>query len=144
MYRLCIAVITALLLSTTTQARDNIQTYSIEEALNANSGKSRLGDRVKFYFADQTYGSASRKFGEYRTNKKTNALNKSDAEACRWVFLSALLALRDRAIKEGANAVVNIRSNYKNQIFASRTEYQCGAGSIMAGVALVADLVELK
>ena len=66
-----------------------------------------------------------------------------DQEACEWAFLSAIKALQERAQKDGMNAVVNITSNYKHQSFASKTEFECGAGNIMAGVALKADIVKL-
>ncbi|MDE1308731.1 hypothetical protein L9W77_17725 [Vibrio aestuarianus] len=76
--------------------------------------------------------------------KKTNAFNKTDEEACNWVFLSAMIALKDRAIKEGGNAVVNIKSNYKNNLTSSNDTFQCGAGAVMAGVALSGEVVKLK
>jgi uncharacterized protein YbjQ (UPF0145 family) len=82
--------------------------------------------------------------GEFATNKKTNAFGKSDEAACQHVFLSAVLELQERARKEGGNAVINIKSNYKNDLRASATEFTCGAGAVLAGVALVGDVVTLK
>ena len=41
------------------------------------------------------------------------------------------------------NAVVNIQSYYKKREFVSQTEYQCGAGTFVAGVALKGTLVKL-
>ena len=67
---------------------------------------------------------------------------KSDKEACEWVMLSALKALQQRAITENMDAVVNIESNYKHRHFASETEFECGAGALMAGVALKGTLVK--
>ncbi|MCK5205111.1 MAG: excinuclease ABC subunit A, partial [Desulfobacterales bacterium] len=64
-------------------------------------------------------------------------------QACEWVFLSALLKLQERARNQGANAVINIKSNYKNNEVVSDTEYQCGAGTIFAGVALKGRIVKL-
>ncbi len=136
--------VVTLLLCATSYARDDVQSYPIQEALNSKVATQKLGDEVKFYFGDQKYGDVSKRFGEFKTNKKTNAFNKSDEEACRWVFISALIALKNRAIREGADAVVNIRSNYKNNLRSSTSEYRCGSGAIMAGVALTGDLVKLK
>jgi uncharacterized protein YbjQ (UPF0145 family) len=59
-------------------------------------------------------------------------------------MLSALIQFRDKARSLGANAVVNIRSNFKNNLFVSETEYSCGAGGLMAGVALIGDFVKLE
>ncbi len=69
---------------------------------------------------------------------------KSDEKACNWAFLSAMIALRDRALNEGGNAVVNIKSNYKQNEMSSNTEFECHAGAIMSGVALKGTVVKLK
>jgi hypothetical protein len=39
--------------------------------------------------------------------------------------------------------VVNIRSNYKRKLFASTTEFECGAGAVIAGVVLKGEVVKL-
>ena len=125
-------------------ARDDINGYLIKEALDLEQSKSKLGEKIKFYFGDQAHGEILKTFGEFRTNKKTNAFNKSDLEACQWVFLSAMISLRDRAVREGGNAVINIKSNYKNNLTSSKDTFQCGAGTFVAGVALVGTVVKLN
>ncbi len=129
--------------STNTFARDDIGSYSIESAMSSDVAKAKLGTEVKFYFGEQRYPSVTTSFGEFKTNKKTNAFNKSDEEACNWVFLSAMIALKDRAIKEGGNAVVDIKSNYKGNLTSSDETFQCGAGNVVAGVALSGKVVKL-
>lgn len=47
------------------------------------------------------------------------------------------------AHNQGGNAVVNIKSNHKNIETVSDTDYLCGAGNVMAGVALKGTVVEL-
>jgi uncharacterized protein YbjQ (UPF0145 family) len=123
-------------------ARDTVETYSIDAALQSEPGK--VGDDVALYFAGQRHPSVVKTIGEFATNKKTNAFGKSDEAACQRVFLSAVLELQERARKEGGNAVINIRSNYKNELHASATDFTCGAGAIMAGVALKGDVVTLR
>jgi uncharacterized protein YbjQ (UPF0145 family) len=54
-----------------------------------------------------------------------------------------VLELQERARKEGGNAVINIKSNYRNEERASATQYTCGAGAVIAGVALKGDVVTL-
>jgi hypothetical protein len=103
-----------------------------------------LGSDIKFFFGDQSHGKILKKYGEFKTNKKTNAFGKSDIEACLRAFLSAMISLRDRAVKLGGNAVINIKSNYKNNLTSSKDNFQCGAGAIVAGVALVGTVVEVK
>ena len=54
-----------------------------------------------------------------------------------------MITLQDRAVAEGGNAVINIRSYYYKNDFSSATEFECGAGAIMAGVTMVGEVVKL-
>jgi len=110
-------------------------------------------DRLLWGYSDELWAlfgipgqpvSVQQRLGEDVTNKKTNAANKSDAEACRWVALSALRALQDGARSRGANAVVDIVSYYKKNEFKSSTNYECYAGTILAGVALKGTYAKVK
>lgn len=139
-----LALIPLIFCATQAAARDDVGNYSITSAMNTEAAKSALGDTIRFYFGDQSYGAIAADFGEFGTNKKTNAFNKSDQEACEWVFLSAMIALRDRAVREGGNAVVDIKSNYKSNLTSSTETFQCGAGNVLAGVALTGRVVTLQ
>ena len=97
---------------------------------------------VPVYFAGQQHAAITSTWGEVSTSRKTNAVGKSDEEACQWALLSALKVLQENAQKRGFDAVVNVRSNYQNKEFSSATEFQCGSGAIMAGVALKGDIVK--
>ncbi len=136
------AVMLLILISTGVQARDTRLELSVQEVLNRDDAGTLLGD-MQFYFAGQPHSAVQKSLGEFQSNRKTNAFGKSDKEACQWAMLSALKSLKERAESLGGNAVVNIRSNYKNNEFVSDSEYQCGAGAIMAGVALKGDVVQL-
>lgn len=124
-------------------ARDTQHFLSIQEAMNTPEAKEKLNKGVKFYFGNQV-PAHTKSQGSYVANRKTNAFNKSDEEACRWVFLSSLIALQDRALAQGGNAVVNIHSFYKQDAHFSNTQYECHAGAIMAGVALKGTIVTVK
>ena len=124
-------------------ARDNVVTFPIAGVMGQSQNSSRL-EGVQFFFGDQPHPVIAQNFGEFPTNKKTNAFNKSDKEACEWAFLSALLSLHQRALSLGGNAVTNIRGNYKNTPFSSTTEFQCGAGATVAGVTLTGTVVKLQ
>lgn len=134
---------TLTLFSSLAFARDDIGSYSIAEVLGSETAKAKLGSDIAFYFGEQVYPEPKQKWGEIRTNKKTNAFNKSDREACEWVFLSALIALKNSAVGQGGNAVVNIKSNYRNKLTSSEETFQCGAGALIAGVALTGEVVKL-
>ncbi|WP_322032744.1 excinuclease ABC subunit A [Paraburkholderia sp. J76] len=123
-------------------ARNTVDTYAVDAALKSEPGK--VSDDVALYFAGQPHPAVAKTLGQFSTNKKTNAFGKSDEAACQHVFLSAVAELQERARKEGGNAVINIKSNYKNELRESATEFTCGAGAMVAGVALVGDVVTLK
>lgn len=144
MNKYIILVLSALFLSygTATLARDSVHQFSIAEVMEKPDNISKLAG-VSFYFGDQNHPSFKQNYGEFRTNKKTNAFNKSDVEACQWVMMSALLQLHAQAREMGADAVINIKSNYKNNKVSSETDYTCGAGNVVAGVALVGEIVKL-
>lgn len=140
---LACAALTALLMTGDVQARTTLVQMPADEVLSDPEFAPQI-QGVTFYFGASAHPTIVKNFGEYRTNKKTNAFNKSDEEACRWVFRSAILQLHKKAVSLGANAVVNIRSNYKNNLTVSDTEYTCGAGGLMAGVALIGDFVTVE
>lgn len=126
-------------------ARDDIKDYSIKSVLDSEQGKAKLGNEVRFYFGQQKpKGKIVKRYLTVSTNQKTNAFNKSDEEACQWVFLSAMIKLRDRAIREGGNAIIDIKSNYRNNLTSSETTFKCGAGAFVAGTALKGTIVKLK
>ena len=136
---LLIATATALLaLTSTASARDTRVEQSLRELISSQAAKD-----AGFYLAGQPV-SVQQRLGEDVTNKKTNAANKSDVEACNWVALSALLALQDGAKSRGANAVVDIVSYYKKNEFKSATNYECWAGTFVAGVALKGTYAKVK
>lgn len=124
-------------------ARDSRLQLPLAEVLDPAYHQGKLDGSVRFYFADQTTPPVRAQRGEGVANRKTNAANKSDREACRWVMLSALIALQDAAKNRGANAVINIQSYYKKHEFASTREYECGAGALLAGVTLKGTYAEL-
>ncbi|WP_417067192.1 hypothetical protein [Niveibacterium terrae] len=141
-YRLMVALLTSLF-ALGAQARDTELHLSIDEAMASTDAKAKLDSGVKFFFANQKTPAIEKSFGEDSTNKKTNAFGKSDEEACRWAFLSAMIQLQNRARQLGADAVVDIESFYKRDAEKSATDYECHAGAVLAGVALKGRFVKL-
>ncbi|PRH83218.1 excinuclease ATPase subunit [Arenimonas caeni] len=137
MNRLSILALAAtLLLAAPAQARDSRLHLDFQEAVKSGLADGTLDGSVSFHLAGARTPAVSQRLGAAQSNRKTNALNKSDEEACRWVLMSVLVAMQDQARAKGANAVVDIVSNYKKKEFRSATQYECAAGNIMAGVAL--------
>ncbi len=132
------------LLTTPALARNDFKTFSIADAFALEVYKRKLGDDVKFYFGDAKHRTVVKKFGEWPTQKKTNAFNKTDEYACQWALLSALLSLKKRAQSEGGNAVINIKSNNDHIEKSSSQTFECEVGNIIASVALLGTVVALK
>ena len=138
---MCVATVVGTALPV--QAADKKVMLPIADAMNDNNAKDRLGNDVKFFFGKQPHPKVLEKRGSDKTSQKTNAFAKSDQKVCHWAFLSAMLALQKRAQDLGANAVVNIVSNYGNNESSSETEFECHVGNIVGGVALKADFVKI-
>jgi hypothetical protein len=139
LFAVCVA---ASLAGTNAEARDTKHLLPIADAINSPQGKNALGTDIKLYFAGEEAPKAAKTLGSFVTNKKTNAVLKSDETACKWVLLSALKELQERARKEGGNAVVDIESFYKQEPYRSTDKYECHAGSTIAGVALRGTVIE--
>lgn len=118
-------------------ARDTRGKYDIKEATTSARAKSVLGTDIKLYWAKQKHPKVKSNMGKIKVSKKANAFNKSDKEVCHLVLLTALEQLQQKARSMGANAIIDIKSNYKNKIHESPEVFECGAGALMAGVALV-------
>jgi uncharacterized protein YbjQ (UPF0145 family) len=125
------------------QARDTTHFLPFEQAVQEALNAGRLDGSVKFYLAGNPVKANVVKSG-VTTSQKTNAFNKSDEGACSWALQSALIRMQNAAKQAGANAVVNIVSNYKNVVYSDTQKYECHAGAVMAGVALKADLANVK
>ncbi|GAB2179336.1 hypothetical protein DLREEDagr8_48940 [Dongia sp. agr-C8] len=98
---------------------------------------------VAFYFAGQPHPAAVQDYGEVVTNRKGNSFGRPDEEACTYTMISALKQLNQRAHELGGDAVIEIVSYYRKQVFSSETEYECHAGGFVAGVALKGTIVKL-
>lgn len=114
-------------------ARDTTLHLDAKDVLDPSYSKGKLDGSVRFYFAGQPTPDVLSELGAGTTRRKTNAVGRSDTDACKWVMLTAMLALQEQAKSRGANAVVGITSA---QAFAKQTQYECRAGALMAGVSL--------
>lgn len=142
--RTCMVLAVALLFSGSVgYARNTILRYLINDALNQPEAVAKLNDSIQLFFGDQEYPDVQRQLGTVTANRKTNAFNRSDKFACEWAFLSAMITLQESAAVHGGDAVINIRSYYYKNHFSSETEFECGAGALMAGVTMVGDIVKL-
>ena len=138
----------AILLSVTqaeiAEARNTRYTLAIADVKADSRYAEAVPGDVAFYFADQQHPAVESDFGAVVTNRKGNSAGRPDEEACRWTMMSALKQLRDSAVEQGGDAVVNIVSYYRKEVFSSTTQYECHAGAIISAVALKGTVVKLK
>lgn len=124
-------------------AADVLEQYRVADAMNLPKVSEKFSDDVEFYWGDQPYPAVTQTYGTFKTSKRTSSFGKSRGHACAWAMASALTALRDRANKEGGNAVINIVSNIKDREESSAENYTCLAGSVVVNVALKGTVVTL-
>lgn len=124
-------------------AADSKVKFPIKDAMGLEKIKNQFDDDVSFYWGNSPHAKVTKKFGSFKTSKRTNGFSKARSQACAWAMASSLVALRDRARREGGNAVINIVSNIKNHEESSETEYSCLAGRVVVNVALKGDVVTL-
>jgi len=136
MRRILPIVLTALVVVAPVGARDTALHLDTRDVLAPSYSQGKLDGSVRFYFADESSPAVVSRLGDASTSRKTSGVGKTDADACRWAMLSALLALQAQAKSLGANAVIGITSNYNQHPYASKTQFECHAGGIMVGVAL--------
>ncbi|MET1026299.1 MAG: hypothetical protein ABWY00_03960 [Dongiaceae bacterium] len=125
------------------EARDTRYELKIADVKSDSRYAESVPQTVTFYFDKQQPPKTGKDLGEFVTNRKTNSVGRPDEEACKWAMMSALKELGDRAVSEGGNAVINIVSYYKKNVFASDTLYECHAGAFVAGVALKGAVVKI-
>lgn len=115
-----------------------------QEGITRATQAGLLDGSVKFYLAGQMVPGEIRKIRTVTSSRKTNGSNKSDEEACVWALQSALVSLQNAAKKAGANAVIDIASVYKRDVYKDAQKYQCRAGMLIASVALRGELATVK
>ena len=124
-------------------ARNTFVDLDVAEARAQGAGRENLL-AVPVFMAGEKRPATSQELGTFTANRSTNAFNKSDRAACQIAFLSALIVLQNRALLEGGDAVVDVRSVTRGNLLESATQFRCVAGNVVAVVALEGLVVKLK
>jgi hypothetical protein len=124
-------------------ARETFHDLDTKQAVDSELGKSKLLG-VPIHFAGQSHAKIASDMGVFTANRRTSAFGKSDEEACRIAFLSAVIALQKRVQTLGGAAVVDIKSITKHQNLESATQYRCVAGDVVANVVLTGRVVKFE
>lgn len=128
----------------TGRAADSWLELPVNEALDSVLAGEKMHPQIKVYMKGQEHPAVERRIGEYKSNKRSNAFGKPREEGCEVAFISALIALQERAISEGGNAVVDIYSMTKYQRYENAEKYNCLAGNMVANVVLMGTVVKLE
>jgi hypothetical protein len=137
-----IAVVLALL-PVAAHAKDEQRLFDIAFVMGSPEARERFDETIRFYWSGQAAPAPLQTVRIHTSERKTFSPTRTEREACDQSFVEALAALRDAARAAGANAVVEIKSLYKNREFRSPTEYECRLGYFAAGVTLEGTLVKL-
>lgn len=138
----CLLALLFLVTPSAALARSDLLDLSVAEAKGSALGQAKLLD-VRFYMAGQSHRRVVESFGVSRSNRRTNAFGKSDDEACEVAFLSAIIALQNRAKAQGGDALIDIRSVTRDNDLSSASKYRCAVGFAIANVALEGRVVKL-
>lgn len=142
-YPVLLGLFTLAAVATPALAKDDWHQFSAKDAQASALGKDSLKPEVKLFMKGEKHAKVLKRLGEFKSNKRGNAFGKSAQEACDRTFISALIALQERAAKEGGNAVIDIYTITRDQKFESVDQYSCIKGGMVANVALMGTVAEL-
>jgi hypothetical protein len=126
-------------------AADRVVYMPFQPALSAGQDSGKLDGSVKFYLAGtQPNGKLNVIKDNVEVSRKTNAFGKKDPVTCAWVMQSVLISLQEQAKAAGANAVVDIVSNYDGSEYSDDKTYECHIGFLMSGVQLKGKLATVE
>ena len=140
---LAAAVMAAAAFSGPVAARDERMLLDIAAAVGTPAWHDRFDDTVQFLWGDQSYAPPVKAYDITTVERRSFAPTRTDEETCIAAFIDALADLRDHAKQLGANAVVNIKSIYRNREFRSDTQFECRAGYVVNNVSLEGRVVSL-
>lgn len=125
------------------QADDAGYTLPYRDVLAMPQAQTRLDPAVRLFFGQQQFPQPTSWRHDYFVDRSGNALLTSAESACRNVAIDNLVTLQERARAVGANAVVNIVSDYSRSPRQDNDSYQCHVGSFTANVSLKGTMATL-
>ena len=145
-----------LITSFSATAGDKIFTYLVEKDLPHYEKSKFYSAGVDLYFSDattpevmevlDTQSFARRSMIPIRKDRDDTdkILSAKQHSLCKYVFSSTLQRMKQHAATVGADAIINIKSNYGDIEHDDDKEYQCIKGYLLTAVALKGDYVKLK
>ncbi|RZT38605.1 heavy metal-binding domain-containing protein [Cupriavidus agavae] len=147
---LAVAATTAILGSGAASAADKLLNMPIEDALKSPVAASRIDPNIRLSWgfnridgAQDPVSFKSIKRVRRPTSQVQGTPVPTEAEQCQAMFVEALQELQQKASATGANAVMEIRSNWKDDETSSDKTYVCARGAAYIGVALKGTLAKV-
>lgn len=122
---------------------DRIIDADIVMAMNSQVVQDAIPPGVKIHFAGQPV-EIERIVAPTRSSRRTSRANHGVGASCNKALANVLKAMGEQAVKYGANAVVNLKSNNMNIVTESSTTFKCRLGGSLVNVALVGELAVVK
>lgn len=132
-----------LLLPSAAGARETERFFDVEHAVESERGGEHLID-VPYYMKGQSHPEVAETLLFVTMERSTRGVFRADQTACDVAFLSALRSLQDRAVQEGADAIVDIVSTTRGIQTDSDSQYRCVAGTTIVHVGLKGSFVKLE
>jgi hypothetical protein len=120
-------------------AANQMEEHAVQPALSTEEARTKLGSKVKFFFAEKPANLNGQVVAVSKVRRKTS---RGHEEPCNRALLSSLLWLKKEAEKRGSHYVVNIVSNYDNNVVARKETFQCAVGLWAVEVALKGEIME--
>ncbi len=142
--------------STNVMAVDQVEVFDIDVALRYYKKSKIYSGGVVLHFGDSSNIEIEEKFDTQSFARRTatsvqKERDDSDKDIrakfqaiCSYVFSSVIYRMKQHALEKGADAIINIVTNYKNIKHDDASEYQCVKGAFLTAVALKGDYVKLK
>lgn len=143
MRQILVLIFTTFILSGCVADRNVPLPHPISEALQFEDYKARL-EGVRFFYGNQPHPAVQKSIGVRTTARRSSMGDQDRKSSCARAFASALLVLKSAAVRDGGDAVINVKSNYKHQEVSSESHFQCASGVLMSGVALKGTVVKLR
>ncbi|MDB5470438.1 MAG: Excinuclease ATPase subunit [Caulobacter sp.] len=124
-------------------ARDVVVDIDIANAMFDPVVEEAIPDGVKIYFAGQPVR-IEKIIAPTKSSRRTTRGQGGGAMACHKALANVLKGMGEQALRNGANAVVNLKSNNMNIVTESSTTYKCRLGGNLVNVALIGDLAVVK
>lgn len=126
-----------------TAASDRTLTLSLQGLAAHPDYSTKVPTDIKFFYGAQP-AKVVKTLGPVAVTRKSAKKHSDRTGSCHWAMFSALIGLAEEARLQGGNAVVNIKSNFANVETSSETDFKCGIGNLMVGVALTGEVAVVE